>query len=1035
MPGDPSIVAEIAERTLGRLLDRRRPVATYRLQLHSGFRFRDAAALVPYLAALGISDVYLSPYFAAMPGSRHGYDVVDHQRLNPEIGGEEELEELEQALSRAGLGALLDVVPNHMGVGFSNALWTAVLESGQSSPSARFFDIDWEPVKDELHGRLLLPILGDQYGLVLERGELRLSHEAGAFEVRYWEQRLPLDPRSYPRILGRGRDRLAAPKEDLEDFDSLVAAFGKLPPATETEPGPCAERERDKEVLKRRLARLCERCPGVRSFIEENVAELNGRPGDPRSFDELDALLDAQVYRLAHWRVAGEEINYRRFFDINDLAAIRVEDPVVFEEAHRRVFERIRRGNVVGLRIDHPDGLYDPTEYFRRLQLGYALSTARGVARELGQPVEAFADLEPELERRFAAEVARDPSSPLFRPLYVVAEKILTGRERIPPSWAIHGTTGYEFSNALGGLFVAPENEAAFSRIYERAVGRAVDYDELVYQAKKRILGSTMASEINVLARRLNRLSEHDRRTRDFTLRSLTRALVELLACFPVYRTYLREGELGPEEAGPSGRRAEAEGRGDWMDPGDRRYLRWAVERAKRRDPTASPSIYDFIESLLVPGGAEVPPAERAERFAFALRLQQLTGPVMAKGVEDTAFYVYCRLVAQNEVGGEPERFGRSPQSFHAQNHERAARWPHSLLATSTHDTKRSEDVRARLYALSELPHEWERHLERWTTLHRSLETELEDGRLAPDPTDRLLFYQTLLGVWPLGEISEASWEALLGRLEAYAQKAAREAKVNTSWVNPDLAYEAALRDFVRRALPARPPPIEQNAFLDDLLPFERRLARVGLYTSLSQIVLKVASPGVPDFYQGNELWDFSLVDPDNRRPVDFALRERLLRDLRERGADRPSRRGRLASELAASPEDPRLKLYVTYLSLRELGVATSPLRRGDYQPLAATGARADRLVAFARSRAGRTLVAVAPRLWAGLLDSEGRRLDPEESWGDTALELPERLTAASGGELFTGAPVAVRRRDGRPVLRLAELLGRFPVALLEIEG
>ncbi|MHB1843282.1 MAG: malto-oligosyltrehalose synthase [Deltaproteobacteria bacterium] len=1018
MPDEPAIPAsELFERTLARLADRRRPVSTYRLQLNHGFRFRDAAALVPYLRALGVSDLYLSPFFAAMPGSLHGYDVVDHQALNPELGGEADLEALETALEHAGLGVLLDVVPNHMGIGFQNAHWMAVLESGQSSPSARFFDIDWQPVKDELLGKLLLPILGDQYGIVLERGELRLAFDGESFEVRYFEQRLPIDPRSYPLVLGRRREallaRLGERREELEDFDSLVSAFGKLPSTTETDPERCAERAREKEVQKRRLARLCERSPEVLAFVTESVVELNGRPGEARSFDGLDELLNAQVYRLAHWRVAGEEINYRRFFDINQLAAIRAEDPVVFEETHRRIFERLARGNVTGLRIDHPDGLYDPTEYFRRIQVGHALLQARQVARELGLSDEAFAAVEPELVRRLAAEIGVDPSTSQFRPLYVVAEKILTGRERVPTSWAIHGTTGYDFLNALQGLFVAQEGEGAFTRAYERAIGRPIDFEELGYQAKKLILGSTMASEINVLARRLNRLSEHDRRTRDFTLRSLTRALVELLACFPVYRTYLREGE-------------------EVIDARDQRYVHWAVERAKRRDPTANASIYDFIESqLLLHGAHDLPATERADRLAFTLRLQQLTGPVMAKGVEDTAFYVYDRLVALNEVGGEPERFGLSPQSFHSQNRERAQSFPHALLASSTHDTKRSEDVRARLCGLSELPDEWERHLERWMTLHRSLKVTLPDGRLAPDAHDELLLYQTLLGIWPLGELSEATWEALRQRIGAYALKAAREAKLCTSWVNPDLAYEKALVDFVRCLLPERPPPLQTNPFLEDFLPLEERLARAGLFTSLSQLVLKVASPGVPDFYQGNELWDLSLVDPDNRRPVDFRLRERLLNELRERGADRPSRRLRLVRELLVGPTDPRLKLYVTYVALRERGAKGSPLQRGDYQPLVALGPNADRLVAFARTRGEQTVVAVAPRLWVGILDDAGELRRAKESWAETVLALPERLAATAGEERFTGASIPVRRIEGRPTVRVSELLVDFPVALL----
>ena len=1028
LPIDPASLLEAAAARLAG--GRRRPVATYRLQLHAGFGFGAATEIVPYLAALGISDVYLSPYLRAVKGSLHGYDIVDHQSLNPEIGGEAELAALEAALGRRGLGQILDVVPNHMGIGSENRLWLDVLENGPSSSCARFFDIDWKPVKEELRNKVLLPILGDQYGLVLERGELRLRFEDGAFEIRYFEQRLPIDPRRYPLILGErigelGR-RLGGNREALEDCESLLLAFGKLPDVREQDAEQVATREREKEVQKRRLARLCERCPEVEAFVQENVALFNGRRGDRRSFDLLDRLLDGQVYRLAHWRVAGEEINYRRFFDINDLAAIRMEDPVVFEEAHRRIFEAISRGHVTGLRVDHPDGLYDPAEYFERIQRGFVLLVAREIARERGvASAEAWAPIEVALRDRLSRE-APLPPSPLFRPLYVVAEKILTGRERMPSSWAVHGTTGYDFLNSLGALFVDSENAAAFDRLYARAVGEVPEFGELVYQKKKVILGSTMASEINVLARRLNRLSELNRRTRDFTLNSLTRSLVEFIACFPVYRTYLRETE-GVEE----------------IDERDRRYVGWAIERAKRRNPTMSASIFDFLAGVLLRDSVKVGPEElsekeRIEALAFVLRLQQLTGPVMAKSVEDTSFYLYNRLVALNEVGGEPERFGITPSAFHAQSLERARSYPFALLATSTHDTKRSEDVRARLVALSELPVEWETRLQRWMALNRAQRISLPDDRLVPDPNEELLLYQTLLGVWPLeGGASERkgfagdAWRDFLARLEAYAVKAAREAKLHTSWVNPDPAYEAALGAFLRRILPERAPPDQATPFLDDFLPFERRLARCGLWTSLSQLLIKVAAPGVPDFYQGNELWEFSLVDPDNRRPVDFRRRARLLEELKSRGVDRPERRAALASELLQRPEDDRLKLFVTYLALRARRGEDSPMQRGDYQPLTATGVRADRIVTFARSRGDRLVVAVAPRLWAGLLDEAGGRRAARENFRDGWIELPVEPRVALRNA-FTGLPAPLLRREGKAGLALAELLDDFPVALLE---
>ncbi len=996
----------LVEATLARLSERaRHPRATYRLQLGPALRFRDAAAIVPYLAALGVSDAYLSPYLRAAPGSTHGYDIVDHQTVNPELGEEGDLDALEQALARHGMGALLDVVPNHMGIGSGNPLWMDVLENGPSSPAAVFFDIDWRPVKEELRGKVLLPILGDQYGRVLERGELSVSQAGGAFELTYHDQRFPLDPREYPRLLAHRlpelHSRLASDTETLQDYESLINAFGHLPAARETEPSRAAERQREKEVHKRRLQRLCERSEIVARFIAENVADVNGRTGDPASFDRLDALLDAQVYRLAHWRVAGEEVNYRRFFDIDRLAAIRVEDPVVFEEVHRRIFERIRGGRATGLRIDHPDGLYDPTQYFRRLQIRYALEVARELAGG------AWEAVEPVVRERFAA-LARDPS---FRPLYVVAEKILFPGEKLPSEWAVHGTTGYEFLNAVSAIFVRTENAPPFDRLYAAVRGERVDFPELSYRGKRLILESTMSSEIHVLARQLNRISETDRRTRDFTLGSLTTALVELCAAFPVYRTYLREGD-------------------EPIDERDRRHIQSALDRARRRNPNQSASLYEFLgDVLLRRGETDLSEPQRRERRHFALRLQQLTAPVTARGVEDTAFYRYNRLVSLNEVGGEPDRFGAPVSAFHARNEERTRATPYSLLATATHDTKRGEDVRARLHALSELPSEWEARLSRWREMNRPhLAADGDDP--VPDPDAELLLYQTLLGVWPFGELNERAWGDLLRRIEGYLVKAAREAKVHTSWINQDPAYEEALVAFLRHVLPKEPPPRQTTPFLDDFLPFERRIARCGVMTSLSQLLLKAASPGVPDFYQGTELWDLSLVDPDNRRSVDFKLRARFLREIRA-DAEKPAHRAVMARALFTRPDDGRLKLFSTWLLLQARAAPGSPLAGGDYLPLSASGVQEERVVAFARRLGPRTDVAVAPRLVAGLLGGEGQTLDPAATWGDTWLALPEGL-AGEPLELFTGLPVRIERAGGRIGVPLAELLGTFPIALVQ---
>lgn len=738
--------------------------------------------MVPYLAALGITDLYLSPPFQAARGSQHGYDVVDPNRLRDELGGDEGYEILCQALARHGLGQIVDFVPNHMGIGPENPWWMDVLENGPSSQYAPYFDVDWSPLKHELENKVLVPVLGDQFGAVLERGELRLERDGGAFQLAYFEHRFPIAPRAVPRILTHRLDSLAARlgEEDvqLQELRSIVSALEKLAPRTEVDPEKVAERAREKEVAKRRLAALFEASPQIRERVDENVRLMNGTPGDPKSFDALAELLDHQAYRLAHWRVAGEEINYRRFFDVSSLAAIRVEDPRVFDEVHRLIFRLVKEGKVTGLRIDHPDGLYTPSAYFRRLH-----------ARLDG--------------------------------IYLVVEKILEGPERMPDSWRVDGTTGYEFLSGSGGLYVASENARAFDDLYARFIGRRIEWQPLVEETKRALMSSTMASEMHLLGHRLNRLSEHDRRTRDFTLSSLSRALVEYVARLPIYRTYV-EGT-----------------RPDEVEERDRRYIEATLARARRSSRHLDKTIYDFLRDVLL--------LRRPESVELVRKLQQVTGPVAAKAVEDTACYVYQRLVSLNEVGGDPVEFGRSPERFHTLCQERLKRWPGSLNATSTHDTKRSEDVRLRISALSEIPVEWEARLARFAQLGLPHKREV-DGALAPDANDELFIYQTLLGIFPDdGKITDE----LTARLSAYLEKALREAKVHSSWTNPDEAYERAAIDFACALLASRP-------FLDDFLPLERRLAHAARLSSLSQLALKLAAPGVTDLYQGCELWDLA---------------------------------------------------------------------------------------------------------------------------------------------------------------------------------
>ena len=992
----------LLDEVAAELARERQPLATYRVQMHRGFGFRDAAAIAEYLAELGITDLYTSPYMRAAPGSTHGYDVLDHQQLNPELGSPQDHEAMCAAYREAGLGHVLDIVPNHMGVGSANSLWMDLLENGPSARAARFFDVEWHPVKEELSDKVLLPVLGDRYGAVLERGELRLRLNNGSFQVTYFDHAFPVSPRSYGQVLAYRLDelekKLSQGDPALDELKSILTAISNLPNRHEQDPERLEERRREKEVVKRRVAALSAGDPRIREHLEENVSLFNGKAGDPRSFDLLDKLLSQQAYRLAHWRVSSEEINYRRFFDINSLAAIRVEDEVVFEEAHRLPLRLMAERKVTGFRVDHPDGLAYPTRYFRLLQDAHILDRVRALAEKRGLDWQELAAAAKEQLERDVRE--RGASSPLFKPVYVVAEKILGGTERLPESWAVRGTTGYDFLNQVNGLFVDPGAREMMDKIYSRYIGGHIDFDELVYQKKKLILYTALASEMNLLARQLNRISEGNRWTRDFTLYSLRAALIEVVACFPVYRTYV----------------GEATG----VDERDKRYILQAVACARRRNPAENASIYDFIADILLQKfAAYVAEPERPAQLAFVVKLQQVLGPVMAKGMEDTTFYVYNRLVALNEVGGEPNRFGVTPEQFHAFNALRAKTWPRTLLGTSTHDTKRGEDVRTRIDALSEMPHNWAGALSSWTRRVDRLLRDV-DGRRAPDRNELMLLFQTLVGVWPNGYEGlppQEEMQQLSQRLQEYMVKAIKEAKVNTSWIIEDKSWEDAVTGFVRDllALPAK------HAFWKRFLPFARKCAQVGLHNSLAQVVAKIASPGVPDIYQGGELWELSLVDPDNRRPVDFQLRQRYLRELAN--DERP--RAEVARSLYERWADGRIKLLVTQAGLRARREHAELFGEGGYVPIDARGPRAQRLVAFARTAGDEVAVCIVPRLVADLLDD--RALLPGSAFAETTVPVPGLGDRSNLVDVITGEERAVRGG----AIAVDEAFATLPLALL----
>ena len=959
------------------------PRATYRLQFHKDFGFDAALKVLPYLKRLGISHVYSSPLMRARPGSLHGYDVVAHDEINPELGGREGLDRFVAALHEHGMRLLIDMVPNHMGIGPDNAWWTDVLEHGEASPYARYFDIDWHPADRTMDGKVLLPVLGAPFGQVLDDGQLRVEFEPGqgSFALRYWDHRFPLDPRSVAGVL----ERAAARCEGTAGLalQSLATAFGHLPLRDAGDPAKGVERSRDTPLLKQRLVELLAEAGDGRMAVETAIAAALAEINTP---DALDVLHEVQAYRLAYWRVASDEINYRRFFDVNELAALRMEEPAVFEATQGLALDLAAAGLVDGLRIDHPDGLHDPAQYFERLQQGYA--------RRAGLPPAL-----PDVQGRPA------------RPLYVVAEKIEAGHEDLPDTWALHGTTGYRFANLVNGVLVDTAARERFDRLWHRASGDDAEFERLAYEGKRGIMHTSLASELTVLATELLRIARAHRRTRDHSLNTLREALAEVAACMPVYRTYIVQS--------PSAQ--------------DRRFVDWAVGQARRRALAIDAGVFDFVRRTLLAEaepGADEALLERVRRFA--MRFQQFTSPVTAKGVEDTAFYRYHRLVAINEVGGEPGVFGVSVRGFHLASAERAARWPHTMIATSTHDNKRSEDVRCRLDVLSEMPGAWRLMLRRFSAapqLQRARDATArfsntdESGNTdpIPSPADEYLLLQTLLGTLPAEGLTEETLPAYRERIERYAIKAVREAKRHTSWTSPNTDYEDGVIGFVRSVL-AR---VKPNPVLSDLQTHAQTLAWFGAINSLSMVLLKYTSPGVPDLYQGNELMDLSLVDPDNRRPVDYALRQRMLDEM-ETLASTPDWRSGL-KDMAKQPQDGRLKLWLTWRLLQLRSRHEVLFRDGNYNALTASGEREQHIVAFSREFENTAVVVAAIRLPTRLLSLQPGWPSGAAVWGDTVIELPGVADGTVLVNWLTGERATVRGGQ----LRAADVFETLPVAAL----
>lgn len=878
---------------------RRIPRSTYRLQLNAHFTFKDASAIADYLKDLGISHVYCSPYLQAAPGSMHGYDVVDHQSVNAELGGEEAHQQFCKRLGEVGLGQVLDIVPNHMAIGPENRSWWDVLENGPSSRYATWFDIDFHSAEVKLQNKVLIPVLGDQYGKVLAAGQIRIEQEGQAFSVRYFDHIFPLSPRSLTVVLKR-----AARSLHNDDLGFIADSLARLPAPDSTDPLLVQERHRDKSVIYALLRRLCDEQPEIRTAIAATIDEINS------NIDELDDLLNQQNYRLAYWRTADQELGYRRFFDVNTLIGLRMANQDVFEATHCRILEWLDRGVLDGVRIDHPDGLRDPRQYFMRLR-------------------------------------AHAPQA------WIIGEKILEPGEFLREDWPIDGTSGYDFLNVCNNLLVHPEGLQQLDAVYREFTGRGEDFETLAHDKKINVEQEALGSDVNRLANLFVEICEGNRDRRDYTRAEIRRAIREVAACFSIYRTYVV-------------------GERDEITEEDRREIQAATAQASERRTDIDPGLFEFIAEVLTL--RQRGPLESG----FLLRFQQFTSPVMAKGVEDTAFYCYNRMIGLNEVGGAPASNGMSLEQFHAYCSRMQATRPLTMTTLATHDTKRGDDVRARLAALTEIPGRWKSAVQRWSRMNAGFKS-----NKLPDRNTEYFLYQTLVGAWPISE----------DRLQAYMEKAAREAKEQTSWTQQNKEFEEALRNFIHHILNA-------PQFISEVELMVGKVQRAGQINSLAQSLIRYMAPGVPDTYQGGELWDYRLVDPDNRTPVDYEARRSMLAEL---GA------GLAPEEIMARCACGLPKLWVTHKALI--------LRRdhpdwfgaeATYEPLLAQGVKAAHCVAFLRAR---RVLTVAPR-WPLRLG---------DSWGNTVIQIPD----GNWENLLTG--------DVAPggTVRLQSLLHRFPVALL----
>lgn len=944
------------------------PSATYRLQFSEHFTFADASQLVKYLHNLGISHCYASPIWRSQ--RNQGYAIVNHSQLSPELGSEEQFALFHQALEENQLGLICDIVPNHMYIVDSgNHYWFDVLENGQASKYAEYFDIDWQPSRHIMENKILLPLLDHPYHESLEQQKMKVVYDQQDFYVELENvARLPTDPKSYLLILKplvkRVEKKLGNDDPNLIELKNIVTALAHLPPTTTTNKTDMTERLREKERIKTRLQKLLSNQPLISAQFNRYLDLLNGKKGSTKSFNLLEAFLKKQVYRLCFWRMANEEVNYRRFFDFFELAGIKTERNEVFQTTHHLLFELITQGWVCGVRIDHIDGLWDPAKYLQELITHY-YQNKKG---------EHF---------------------------YAVVEKILIGKERLNKDWPIQGTVGYDFLNQLNGLFVFQSNKEPLEAIYRNFTGISAEINDQVFLCKRLTLETSLLSELCVLSRYLMRLAEQHRNSSDYTQEGLKTALRDVIACFPVYRSYICRDQRK-------------------IDDSDRTHILRAIASAKKRNPTFISSLFDFIRNILL---REHPPNltdnQISDRENFVYRFQQLTGPVMAKGIEDTFFYRFYPLPSLNEVGSNPLGFGISLEEFHRNAIERLADWPHTMLASSTHDTKRGEDVRARINVISEISIAWQSALTKWSQLNKAYKVE-DDNQIIPDPNEEYLLYATLIGTWPLQPMSEVEHQHYIERIQAYMKKSIKEAKLQTSWINPNTGYENHIDTFIQNILDPK------NPFLSDFKAFAKKTASAGALNALSQTLIKLTSPGVPDIYQGNELWDFSLVDPDNRRPVDFLKRIELISTLG--GCEAISG---LADELMHNYTDGRIKLYCTVRALKARQSSPEIFSEGEYLPLTVNGPREQNVIAFARKNKNRIFVVAAGRFLSEFLTND-TPIIPSQTWKGTALQIPTECKTYTFQDIFTGQKLNPQMDSNAAYLEVDGIFSHLTFALLE---